>query len=357
VSGFTVGVVVDSNMAYRDNVLSYLFPCFCTRSSSPIGKKEHIGNNRQTEQVSGCEYDFSPVNLQTSNLFVPNYIHMQEDINYSRIKASMEFIVANFRNQPGIGEIAHHVNLSEFHFQRIFREWAGVSPKKFLQYITLNELKNNIDSAGSLIELAEQAGLSSQSRVYDLFVNVESVTPHEYKTKGRGIAIKYGIHPSPFGKCLIAVTARGICGLEFIDGDEQEVMMRFSNKWANATLEEDRSETGALVESVFGRRGRPLKALLYGTPFQVKVWEALVRIPYGTLTSYAAVSRFIGQPGASRAVGNAVGSNNIALLIPCHRVIRSLGGLGGYKWGEDRKLSIIGYEKSKRDVPHGEKQE
>ena len=270
---------------------------------------------------------------------------MKDDVNFSRVKSAMEFIVANFNRQPKIKEIANHINLSEFHFQRIFKEWAGVSPKKFLQFITLNELKKNIESTKNLIELSETVGLSSQSRIYDLFVNIESVTPQEYKTKGKGINIKYGIHNTAFGLCLIANTSRGICSLEFIDNDLSDTLTIFKEKWKNANIAENAKDTEALIEIIFGNNNKLLNVLLYGTDFQMKVWEALIKIPYGKLASYSSIARLINQPKASRAVGSAIGKNNIAILIPCHRVIQSLGGLGGYKWGKDRKLSIIGYEK------------
>ncbi len=258
----------------------------------------------------------------------------------------MEFIALNYNKQPNIKDIADHVKLSEFHFQRMFKEWAGISPKRFLMFITLNSLKQNLVNANNLIELAETAGLSSQSRVYDLFVKVESVTPHEYKTKGKGIIIQYGIHHTPFGQCFIANTKRGICALEFIDELPDRTVNQFKEKWKNADIIENQHATKPLIESCFGNTEKPLKTLLYGTEFQIKVWEALVKIPYGYLTSYSSIAELINKPKASRAVGSAIGKNNIALLIPCHRVIQRLGGLGGYKWGEDRKLAIIGYEKS-----------
>lgn len=271
---------------------------------------------------------------------------MNDVINYNRIKSSMEFIASNYNKQPKIKEIADHVNLSEFHFQRIFKEWAGVSAKRFLQFITLNALKENIVSANNLIELSETVGLSSQSRVYDLFVNVESVTPYEYKSKGKGIKIQYGIHNTPFGKCFIANTVRGICALEFIDENSDRTINQFKEKWKNADITENQHATEPLIDACFGNTGKPLKTLLYGTEFQIKVWEALIKIPYGSLTSYSSIAKFINNPKASRAVGSAIGKNNIAILIPCHRVIQRLGGIGGYKWGEDRKLAVIGYEKS-----------
>lgn len=258
----------------------------------------------------------------------------------------MEFIIENFRTQPSIEKIAEHIHLSKFHFQKIFKEWAGVSPKKFLQYITLNELKKEISNAKNIVELSEKVGLSSQSRVYDLFVNIESVTPKEYKSKGAGISIEYGIHNSLFGSCFIANTKRGICAIEFIDNNEFEVLNNFKTKWSNASIIKNQQTTSDLVELIFNNNKTPVKALLFGTKFQIKVWEALLKIPYGNLTTYNQISKYIGNPKANRAVGSAIGKNNIAVLIPCHRVINSMGNIGGYKWSPERKLSIIGLEKS-----------
>lgn len=272
---------------------------------------------------------------------------MDNSLNYERIKSSMEYIVENFKLQPKIQDIASHVHLSEFHFQRIFKEWAGVTPKKFLQFITLNALKDEINQSNSIAELSYKIGLSAPSRVYDLFVNIESVTPYEYKTKGMGIEIEYGIQNSPFGLCMIANTKRGVCAIEFIDNNESEVVSIFKQKWENATIIENQLMANVLIDQIFGSMRTPINVLLFGTPFQIKVWEALLNIPFGQLTNYNKIASLINNPNASRAVGTAIGKNNLAFLIPCHRVIRSLGGLGGYKWKESRKLSMIGWEKAK----------
>ncbi len=273
---------------------------------------------------------------------------MIQNNNYDRIKKALEFIAANFESQPGMEEIASHIHLSEFHFQRLFKEWVGISPKKFLQFITLKSLKEKILDFKNLQELSESSGLSSQSRVYDLFVNIEATTPNEYKTKGRGMEIRYGIHETPFGKCLIANTDRGICALEFIDNNELEQIHALKKKWNNATLIHDQGSTSNNVLEIFrSEHQNKIKLLLSGTPFQLKVWEALIKIPYGSCSSYSTIAEAIGHPNSSRAVANAIGQNNIAYLIPCHRVIRKLGGFGGYKWGEARKLSMLGYEQAK----------
>jgi AraC family transcriptional regulator of adaptative response/methylated-DNA-[protein]-cysteine methyltransferase len=269
---------------------------------------------------------------------------MKEDINYNRIKSSMEFIVANFNKQPKIEEIANHVNLSEFHFQRIFKNWAGISPKKFIQLITLNELKNNIESANNLIELSETVGLSSQSRIYDLFVNIESVTPNEYKTKGKGIKIQYGIHDTPFGLCFIANTSRGICALEFIDKNSDHIIDLFKEKWKNAEILENKKETEALINAIFENKSKALNALLYGTDFQLKVWEELQKIPCGKTRSYKEQAIALKNPKAVRAVARANGDNRIAIIIPCHRVIGNNGELVGYGGGIWRKQYLLKLE-------------
>lgn len=269
---------------------------------------------------------------------------MTNQLNYDRIKTAMEYIAANFEHQPKVEDIANHIKISEFHFQRIFKEWSGISPKKFLQYITFQELKKRISESKNLTVLAEEVGLSSQSRVYDLFVNFESVSPQEYKSHGLGINITYGIQETPFGNCLIANTSRGICALEFIDDNKNSILAAFKTKWKNANISEDQENTSELADQIFHSSEKKLTALLYGTPFQMQVWEALIKIPYGEVVSYSDIANEINKPKSSRAVANAIGSNNTAILIPCHRVIRKIGAIGGYKWGEGRKLSILGYE-------------
>ena len=271
---------------------------------------------------------------------------MEKEINYNRIKKAMEFIAGNLSQQPSIEEIAQAAGMSEFHFRRVFREWAGVSPKKFMQYLTLNELKSNIHKASSLSELSERTGLSSQSRVYDLFVKIEAVTPAEYRSGGAGLTVIYGIHTTPFGNTLVATSARGICAIEFFDDSETNAFLRLRQKWFGADIIRDQEATADIAETIFNKKGGTVTALLSGTPFQLKVWEALLKIPFGTLTTYSTVAEMCGSPKAGRAVGTAIGSNNIAWLIPCHRVIRSLGGIGGYKWGVDRKLAILGWERA-----------
>lgn len=276
----------------------------------------------------------------------------QQTYNYDKIAKAIEFIVANAKEQPSLFDVAEEVSISQFHFQRVFTEWAGVSPKKFLQYITAGYLKEKIKESSNLVELAESAGLSSQSRVYDHFTAIEAVTPQEFKSSGKGLDISYGIHETPFGNCFIAVTERGICSMAFIDDagrDEQLILL--AKKWHYATIRPDESVTQSYVDRIFQPAQKSLEKLpllVQGTNFQLKVWEALLNIPKGAVTTYQQIAQSIGNPGAVRAVGTAVGDNPIAYLIPCHRVIRKEGVLGEYRWGSLRKKALIGWEAARQ---------
>ncbi|MCF0050656.1 methylated-DNA--[protein]-cysteine S-methyltransferase [Dyadobacter chenwenxiniae] len=272
----------------------------------------------------------------------------QETYNYDKIAKAIEFIVANAKDQPSLFEVAEEVSISQFHFQRVFTEWAGVSPKKFLQFITAGYLKEKIRESSNLVELAELAGLSSQSRVYDHFISIEAVTPQEFKSSGKGLDISYGIHPTPFGDCFIAVTDRGICAMAFIDEASREAeLIALAKKWHYASIRHDQMLTESFVHRIFQPASGSLEKLpilVQGTNFQLKVWEALLSIPTGAVTTYQQIARSIGHPAAVRAVGSAVGDNPIAYLIPCHRVIRKEGMLGEYRWGSLRKKALIGWE-------------
>lgn len=278
----------------------------------------------------------------------------RETYNYEKIAKAIEFIVANAKTQPSLFDVAEEASISPFHFQRVFTEWAGVSPKKFLQYITAAYLKEKIRESSNLAELAESAGLSSQSRVYDHFITLEAVTPHEFRQLGNGISIAYGFHETPFGECFIAVTERGICAMAFVDeltkNDQLTILVR---KWANATISENPAETREYVNRIFEPAQKSLAKLpllVHGTNFQLKVWEALLKIPNGSVTTYQQIARSIGIPGAVRAVGTAVGDNPVAYLIPCHRVIRKEGVLGEYRWGSLRKKALIGWEAARTEL-------
>lgn len=279
----------------------------------------------------------------------------ENHINYQRIEQAIQYLQRNFQQQPELDEIAEKVHLSPFHFQRIFTEWAGISPKRFLQYLTTSYLKDRLQQSRSIEEAAAEAGLSSQSRVYDLFTTLEAVTPGEYKERGTGIRIEYGFHATPFGTCLIGVTDRGICWLSFIgsDQDGRLALEEMKSFWHNSIFHEDPELTAVFVRKIFDTPGKEkLHLFVKGTNFQVKVWEALLRIPAGTLTTYQDIARKVDNPKAMQAVGSAVGSNTIAYLVPCHRVIRKDGVLGDYRWSPERKKSMIGWEMARYDAPN-----
>ena len=285
---------------------------------------------------------------------------IEQNINYLRIEQAIQYLEKNFQRQPELDEVAEKVHLSPFHFQRIFTDWAGISPKRFLQYLTVDFLKEKLKQSKNLVEAAEHAGLSSQSRVYDLFTTLEAVTPQEYKQKGSGIRIEYGMHETPFGLCLIGVTERGICWLSFVTTDEDpklELEM-MKEHWNNSIFHQDQNLTKDFIQQIFSHEGMNLPAgkaeaqsklhvFVKGTNFQIKVWEALLKIPMGGVTTYQGVAERIQNPKAMQAVGSAVGSNHIAYLIPCHRVIRKDGILGEYRWNSTRKKSMIGWEMAK----------
>ncbi len=277
------------------------------------------------------------------------------NINYQRIEEAIQYLEKNFQRQPELDEVAENVHLSPFHFQRIFTEWAGISPKRFLQYLTVDFLKDKLQQSKNLVEAAESAGLSSQSRVYDLFTTLEAVTPQEYKLKGSGIRIEYGFHETVFGLCLIGVTERGICWLSFFSADEDPKMEldQMKEHWHNSVFHLDQELTSVFTQQIFApdhvASKKKLHLFVKGTNFQIKVWEALLKIPMGDVTTYQGIAEHIQNPKAMQAVGSAVGSNHIAYLIPCHRVIRKDGILGEYRWSSIRKKSIIGWEMAKAD--------
>ncbi len=273
----------------------------------------------------------------------------QAAIDYQRIEKAIAFLVDNFHDQPGLREIAARVHMSEYHFQRLFSRWVGISPKRFLQFLTKEHAKKLLEKSINLLDVTYEAGLTSPGRLHDLFVNCEAVTPGEYKARGQGLEITYGYHASPFGECVLAITDRGICGLNFVQNNERSsALASLKSKWQNAALIENPDATRPIVDRIFdplaGQRTTPLHLLLNGTNFQIKVWEALIHIPMGAVVSYEDVAAYIGMPKASRAVGNAVGSNPIPFVIPCHRVIRKTAEFGNYGGGKARKLAILGWE-------------
>src|SRR5579871_2291748 len=266
-----------------------------------------------------------------------------DNINYQRIEQAIRYLEENFQRQPELDEVAEKVHLSPFHFQRIFTEWAGISPKRFLQFLTVDFLKEKLSNTKNLIDAAEAAGLSSQSRVYDLFTTLEAVTPQEYKQRGSGIRINYGFHETPFGVVLIGVTERGICWLSFLQSENEprHMLEEMKTHWHNSIFSEHMAITKIAADQIFHSVGlkQPLHVFVKGTNFQIKVWEALLKIPMGAVATYQDIAMQINSPKAMQAVGSAVGSNHIAYLIPCHRVIRKDGILGEYRWNSARKKS------------------
>jgi AraC family transcriptional regulator, regulatory protein of adaptative response / methylated-DNA-[protein]-cysteine methyltransferase len=269
--------------------------------------------------------------------------------DYTRISKAIEYIEANYRNQPSLEEVAKEVYLSPFHFQRLFKEWAGVSPKKFLQYISLQHAKTLLQQQVSIAEASYETGFSGTSRLHDLFVSIEGMTPGEYKNGGQGLVIEYGFAQVPFGEIIIASTAKGICNLFFIK-NRKAAIEELKRQWPNATIKECKEIKQENILHFFNKDWSNLvkiKLHLKGTEFQLKVWEALLKIPFGQLSTYSSIAGMIDNPGAARAVGSAIGDNPVAFLIPCHRVIKSTGLIGDYHWGSTRKTAIIGWESAK----------
>ena len=272
---------------------------------------------------------------------------MQDD--YQRIAQAIHFLKRAAPEQPSLEEAAAQVGLSPYHFQRLFRRFAGVSPKRFLQHLTTEHAKQLLQQSTSILDTSFSVGLSGPGRLHDLLVTVEAVTPGEYKSGGTNLQIEYAFHPTPFGECFIAVTERGICRLEFIDSvKETMTVQRLRKAWPKALLKEETVKTEKIIQQIFSSSHNPAKKplllLLEGTNFQLKVWQALLKIPQGCVASYGYLAEKLGQPNASRAVGTAIGNNPISYLIPCHRVLRGDGGIGGYRWGIDRKMAILGKE-------------
>lgn len=276
-----------------------------------------------------------------------------EEINYQRIAKAIDYLKENFREQPSLGEVAAHVHLSPFHFQRMFKKWAGVSPKAFLQYTSVEYAKSLLDTPQqTLFETAHAAGLSGTSRLHDLFVKIEAMTPAEYKNEGKNLKIGTTFRDTPFGKVLLGTTDKGICHMAFIE-DPKTALAQLKTKFAQAEFEEKETPLSAEILRVFDKE-KPydshIKLHVKGTPFQLKVWEALLCIPQGQLSTYGQLGKAIHKPKASRAIGTAIGSNPVAYLIPCHRVIRASGIIGGYRWGSDRKENMIAWEAAQLDA-------
>ena len=278
--------------------------------------------------------------------------YRQSSADYRTIEQAIRYLEKNAQRQPELKEVAAAVGLSEFHFQRLFTRWAGISPKRFLQFITKEHAKELLDRSANLLDTTVQVGLSSLGRLHDLFVTTGAVTPGEYKSRGAGLTVRYGLHPTPFGRCLLAVTDRGICHLGFVQTTEGAAVDELVSRWQRAEMVEDSQTTASLVEPIFGlgrRLDQPLRLHLRGTNFQLKVWEALLRVQAGAVTTYSQIAEQIGEPRAARAVGSAVGANPVPVLIPCHRVIRAIGEFGNYRYGAARKLALLGWEFSQAE--------
>ncbi|MBN8823541.1 MULTISPECIES: bifunctional transcriptional activator/DNA repair enzyme AdaA [unclassified Spirosoma] len=274
---------------------------------------------------------------------------------YQQIAQAIEHLTATFREQPSLSELATKANMSEFHFQRLFTEWAGVSPKKFSQYLTLEHAKTQLRKGVALSEAAYEAGLSGTGRLHDLFVTIEGVTPGQFKQAGSGLQLVYGVFDSPFGAYVLGTMHDKIALLHFLD-DQDDPVTILKAAWPEASLIHDPTSIQRFTNQIFPVTGEPnqtistpLPVLMRGSAFQLKVWEALLKIPEGQLASYDQIADAIGQPTASRAVGTAIGANPIGYLIPCHRVIKKTGLFGGYRWGAERKQAMLGWEAARVD--------
>ncbi len=276
----------------------------------------------------------------------------QDTVNYNRIAEAIDYIKIHFKSQPDLAEVAEKVHLSPFHFQRLFTAWAGVSPKKFLQYTSIEYAKNILkDKQSTLVDASFETGLSGTSRLHDLFIKIEGMTPGEFKNGGENLHINYSFAESPFGNLIVASTAKGICYMAFAD-NEKEALQQLQIQFPSAHHRQmvDMMQQNALY--IFTRDWNKLnhiKLHLKGTGFQLKVWEALLKIPLGRLSTYSDVASFLNNPKALRAVGSAIGDNPVAFIIPCHRVIQSSGNFGQYHWGNTRKTAMIGWEAAKAD--------
>lgn len=267
--------------------------------------------------------------------------------DYERVGDAIRYLEDNIREQPTLSDVAAAVNMSEFHFQCLFRRWAGITPKRFLQYLTVGYAKEALDESRSVLDTAFEIGLSGPGRLHDLFISCEAMTPGEYKEMGAGLIISYGFHSTCFGECLIFLTERGICGLAFVESNRDAALRNLGAQWSLATLRHEPGATAPYAEQIFGdgfAPGPALRLVLKGTNLQVRVWEALMRIPPGHVTTYQALGTYLGKPTASRAIGSAVGRNSISYLVPCHRVIHKSGLVTGYRWGHVRKRALLGWE-------------
>ena len=288
------------------------------------------------------------ITIEPGAITVPDEPHS----DYERVRRIIAFISERWRDQPSLEAIADHVGLSTTHVHHLFRRWAGLSPKVFLQALTLDNAKALLSDSASVLDATYEVGLSGPARLHDLFVTHEAMTPGDYKAGGQGLTMRYGFHPSPFGEAVLIATDRGLAGLGFVDdGDRQAALSDLTRRWPRATYVEDEAATAPLARRIFSpsqwQAEQPLRVVLIGTDFEVRVWQTLLRIPRDKATTYSDIARHIGRPAACRAVGAAVGKNPVSFVVPCHRVLGRSGALTGYHWGLTRKQAILGWEAGK----------
>ena len=269
--------------------------------------------------------------------------------DYELVRQNLDWLRGHWREQPSLELLAERNGLSAAHLQRLFMRWAGLSPKAFVQALTIDHARKLLRDSASVLETSYEVGLSGPGRLHDLFVTHEAMTPGSYKAKGRGLTIRYGFHDCPFGRALLMMTDQGICGLAFADqGGEPSAFADMRSRWPEASFIEDTAVTGPSVTRIFDpvrwRAEQPLRIVFIGTDFETQVWQTLLKLPLGTATSYSDIAAHLGKAGASRAVGSAVGRNPISFVVPCHRVLAKSGSLGGYHWGLTRKQAILGWE-------------
>ncbi len=268
--------------------------------------------------------------------------------DYDRIALAIEYLVEHAVDQPDLTRLSHHVGLSPHHLQRVFTRWAGVSPKQFLGFVTQQKARALLRGQANLLDTSLDVGLSGPGRLHDLCVTWEAMTPGEIKSGGEALDLAFGFHDSPFGQALLVVAPRGLSALAFCDGDEKDdALSDLKSRWPKARYEENLELTRPYAENIFRKETGEVKLVMKGTPFQIKVWEALLRIPAGQTVSYGDIATHIGKPRAVRAIGQAVGRNPIAYVIPCHRVLKSTGALGGYHWGRTRKQALLAFEQAR----------
>ncbi|BBO69444.1 methylated-DNA--protein-cysteine methyltransferase [Desulfosarcina alkanivorans] len=273
----------------------------------------------------------------------------QQSEDFQRIEKAIQFIEQNFKSQPSLDQMAQSVHLSKYHFDRLFKRWAGISPIQFMQFMTLDYTKKRLVESKSLLETAMDAGLSGTGRLHDLFVTFEAMTPGEFKKQGSGLQISYGVCDSPFGECLLATTQRGICYFGFVaSGERSETFGQLFDTWPDSEFIENPTAVCSIVNHIFRinhqKSAHPFNLQVKGTNFQINVWKALLNIPKGCVVSYQDIASYIGHPKAFRAVANAIAVNPVAYLIPCHRVIAKSGKIHQYRWGSARKKALIGWE-------------